>query len=220
MKMTMVFERLMLPVNLRSACDSEAPPASHVLIAHLAFDFRLRRERGDRVDHHDVNRARPHQHVGNFQCLLAGIGLRHQQIVDLDPQLLGVHRIERVLGIDKRRGAAMALRRGNDGQRQRGFSRRLRSEDLNHAAARNAAHAERDVEAKGTGGNRIHLVGGAGIAQAHHRALAKLLFGSGSGAASESSLAILFLPWGVLNSVWRYYFIFSAQRSSLYASEM
>src|SRR6476646_6599071 len=60
------------------------------LVAHLAFDFRLRRERGDRVDHHHVDRVRTHQHVGDLERLLAGVRLREQQVVDVDAELGGI----------------------------------------------------------------------------------------------------------------------------------
>jgi len=56
-----------------------------VLIAHLAFNFRLRRERGDRVDHHHVHCAGPHQHVGDFQRLFAGIGCETSKSLTLTP---------------------------------------------------------------------------------------------------------------------------------------
>ena len=49
------------------------------LVAHLAFDLGLRHERRDRVDDDDVDAARAHQHVGDFEPLLAGVGLRDQQ---------------------------------------------------------------------------------------------------------------------------------------------
>ena len=101
----------------------EARLQAHVLIAHFALDFRLRRERRDRIDHDHIDRAGAHQHVGDLQRLLAGIRLRDQQVVDLDAELLRIHRIERMLGIDERRRAAVALRRGDDGKRQCGLAR-------------------------------------------------------------------------------------------------
>src|ERR1700736_1120036 len=164
---------------------------AHVLVAHLAFNFRLRRERGDRVDHDHIYRTGPYQHAGNFQRLFAGIGLRDQQVVDFDPELFRVHRIERMFGIDERRRAAVTLRRSDDGQRQRGFTRRLRAEDFDDAAARNAAHAERDVQSQRARGDGVDLVGGAGIAQAHDRAFTKLFFYLAQ-RGRESFLAILF----------------------------
>ena len=61
---------------------------AHVRVAHLAFDLGLRRERRDRVDDDDVDGARAHQHVGDLERLLARVGLRDQQIVDVHAELL------------------------------------------------------------------------------------------------------------------------------------
>ena len=84
------------------------------LVAHLAFDFGLGHERRDRVDDDDVDAARAHQHVGDFEPLLARIGLRDQQVADVDAELAGVDRVERVLGVDVGRGAARLLHLRDD----------------------------------------------------------------------------------------------------------
>ena len=55
-------------------------------------------EGGDRVHDHDVHAGRSHQHLDDLERLLAVIGLRHQQVVELDAQLPRVLRVERVLG--------------------------------------------------------------------------------------------------------------------------
>jgi hypothetical protein len=51
-----------------------------------------------------------------------------------------------VLGVDERADAARLLRLGDHVQRERRLARRLRAEDLDDAAARHAADAERVVE--------------------------------------------------------------------------
>ncbi len=91
-------------------------------IAHLALDLGLGRERRDRVDDDDVDRARAHEHVGDLERLLAGVRLRDEQLVDVDAELLGIGRVERVLGVDEGRRAALLLRLGHDLQRQRGLA--------------------------------------------------------------------------------------------------
>src|SRR5688572_5338440 len=154
----------------------EARMQADVHVAHLALDLRLRRQRRDRVDHDDVDRAGAHQHVRDFQRLLAGIRLRHQQFRHVDAELRGVHRIERVLGIHERCSAADALRLGDDLQGERGFARGLRAVDLDDAAARQPADAERNVQPERAGGHRFDVVVVAGVAQAHDRALAELFF--------------------------------------------
>ena len=82
----------MVPVSLRSAWLMRRACRPDVRVAHLAFDLGLGRERGDRVDDDDVDRARAHQHVGDLERLLAGVGLRDQQLVDVDAELLRVLR--------------------------------------------------------------------------------------------------------------------------------
>jgi len=77
-----------------------------VAVPHLAFDLRLGHERGDRVDDDDVDGAGPDQHVRDLQRLLAGVRLGHKQRVGVAAELLGVVRVQRVLGVDEGRDAA------------------------------------------------------------------------------------------------------------------
>ena len=115
-------------------------------VAHLALDLGARRQRGDRVDDDQIDRAGAHERVGDLERLLAAVGLRDQQILEVDAEPPRVVGVERVLGVDERAHAAGALRLGDRVQRQRGLARRLRAVDLDDASARQAAAAERDVE--------------------------------------------------------------------------
>ena len=143
-------------------------------VAHLALDLGPRRERGHRVDDHDVEGAGAHEHVADLQRLLAGVGLGDQQLVDVDPDRLGVDRVHGVLGVDVGAHAAVALGLGDDVHRQRRLAGRLRAEDLGDPAARQAADAEGEVERERSGGDGLdgHR---ALLAHAHDRALAVLL---------------------------------------------
>ena len=87
-------------------------------VAHLALDLGPRHQRRDRIDHQYVDRVRSHQGVDDLERLLAGVGLRDDQLVDVDAKLLGVDRVERVLGIDEGGGTAALLRLGDHVQRQ------------------------------------------------------------------------------------------------------
>jgi hypothetical protein len=110
----------------------------------------------------------------DLQRLLAVVGLRHQQRVGVHPERPRVHGIERVLRVDERGGAARPLRLRDDRQGQRGLAARLGAVDLGDASARNAAHAERHVEAEAAraDGQDIEL----GFrAELHDGALAELL---------------------------------------------
>ena len=81
-------------------------------IAHFAFDFGLRRERSDRVDHDQVDRAGTHQRIDDLERLLAGVGLADEQVGKVHAELLRILHVERVLGIDETQvPAGVAFRR-------------------------------------------------------------------------------------------------------------
>ena len=143
-------------------------------VAHLAFDLGARRECRHRVDDHHIDRAGAHQHVDDLERLLAGVGLADQQLVDVDADGPGVHRIHGVLGVDVGADAAVALRLGHDVHGQRGLTRRLRAEDLDDAATRQAADAEGEVERQRPGLDGLDAHRGL-LAHPHDGALAELL---------------------------------------------
>ncbi|MNT18947.1 hypothetical protein D3C72_1541780 [compost metagenome] len=145
-------------------------------IAHFAFDFSLGHQRRHRVDDDQVNRTRAHQRVGDFQRLFARVRLRDQQIGQVHAQLVGVLHVQRMFRVDERAGAADFLHFGDDLQRQRGLARRFRAVDFNHAATRQAADAQRDVQTQRSRGNHLDVVRDLVVAVAHDRALAELLF--------------------------------------------
>ena len=176
MKMTSVFARLMLAVSLRSAWLMSRACKPGELIAHLAFDLGFGHERRDRIDDDDVDAAGAHQHVGDFETLLARIRLRDQEIADIDAELAGVDRVERVLGIDVGRGAARLLHLRHDLQRQRRLAGGFRPVDFDHPTARQPADAERDVEPERSRGDDLQVVLHLRLAHFHDRALAELLF--------------------------------------------
>ncbi len=126
----------------------------------------------DRIHHQHVDRIGANQRVDDLQRLLAGIRLRHDQLVDVDPELLGIDRVEGMLGVDERRRPAVLLRLGDRVKRQRRLARALRPVNLDHPAARKPADAECDVEAERTGRNRLDL-NLLAAAELHRRALAE-----------------------------------------------
>jgi hypothetical protein len=89
-------------------------------------------------------------------------------------------RVHRVLGVDERRDTALLLGLGDDVVDERRLTGRLGAEDLDHAAARDAADAEPDVERQAAGRD-----GGGGhvrvVAELHDRALAELALDLGQG---------------------------------------
>ncbi len=176
MKMTSVLARLMLRGELAQRLAHQPRLQPGQLVAHLAFDLGLGHERRDRIDDDDVDAARAHQHVGDFQRLLAGVRLRDQQVADVDAELARVDRIERVFGVDVGGDAARLLHLRDDLQAQRGLAGRFGAVDLDDAAARQSADAERDVEPERAGRHDLQVVLDLRVAHFHDRALAELLF--------------------------------------------
>ena len=126
-------------------------------ITHLALDFRARHQRRDRIDHQNVDGVGAHQRIDDFERLLTRIGLRHDQFVDVDAQLLGIARIKRMFGVDERGRAADLLRFGDGMQRQRRLARTFRAVNLDDPPLGQAANAKRDVEAERAGRDRFDL---------------------------------------------------------------
>ena len=92
--------------------------------------------------------------------------------VDAEHALDPVYAKKLGVNIDERRGAAALLRFGDHVERERGLARAFRTVDFDHAAARQAADAECDVEPERAGRDDLDLHGFLG-AQTHRRALAE-----------------------------------------------
>src|SRR3984957_11845850 len=149
---------------------------SHVAVAHFAIEFSFGDERGDGVDDQHINRSRAHQRFGDFECLLAVVRLRNQEVVHVNSELFRVSGIERVLGVDERGHTSHFLRLGNNLQRDGGFTRRFGAEDFDYTPAGKAADAQSCVEGNRSRGNYSNRDDGFLRSQPHDRALAKLLF--------------------------------------------
>jgi hypothetical protein len=54
-----------------------------VSVAHLALDLRLGDERGDRVDSNHVESTGADEELRDLEGLLAGVGLRDEELVDV-----------------------------------------------------------------------------------------------------------------------------------------
>ena len=159
--------------QLAQGLAHQAGLKARLAVAHLAVDFRTWRERCDRIDHEHVDRAGADQRIGDLQRLFAGVGLRDQQVFEIDAELLGIDRVERVFGVDEGADAAFLLGFGDDVQRQRGLARRFRSVNLDHATARQTADTERDIEPQRAGRDGLDLQRLLVFAEAHDRAFAE-----------------------------------------------
>src|ERR1041384_7211570 len=151
---------------------------AHLRLAHLARDLGLGGERRHGVDDDHVDRAGAHQHVGDLERLLAGVGLGDEQVFGLDAELGGVGDVERVLRVDEGGGAADLLHLGDDLEGQGRLARGLRTVDLDHPAARQAADAEGEVQAERARGHHVDIPDRR-VVHLHDRALAELLLDLG-----------------------------------------
>ena len=131
---------------------------SHLALAHLALDFGFWSQSGDTVDDNDVDGGRADELVGNFQRLLAVVGLADPQIACVHTHGLGIGAVEGVLSVDIGCNAAHLLRLGDGMQRQRSLARRLRAVDFDNASAGIATHTQRPVQTDGTRGDDVHIL--------------------------------------------------------------
>ena len=91
-------------------------------IAHLAFEFGLAGTSAATESTTSTSMAPERTSVSAISSACSPrIGLRDQQLVDVDAELTGVVRVERMLGVDEGGDAAGLLRLGDDMQRQRGL---------------------------------------------------------------------------------------------------
>ncbi len=145
-------------------------------VAHVAFEFGLWHKCRDGVHYNNVHAAGADQRFRDFQRLFAVIRLRHQQVVHVHSELPCVHRIERVLRINERCLSAELLRLGDHMQRHRRLAAGFRAVNLDHAPAREPAHAQRGVNRQASAGNHTDWHQNIPAAQAHDRALAVVFF--------------------------------------------
>ena len=164
-------------------------------IAHHAFNFVFGRKGGHRVDDDQIDGTRTHQRINDFESLFARIRLRKQQVGDLNAETRGVLDVERVLGIDEGAGAARLLHFCNYLERERRLARGFRPEDLNNAALRKSAHAEREVERQRPGRADFNVLRFEIVGHAHDGALAELLLDAGKRYGQRLFALIAFLTF-------------------------
>ena len=144
-------------------------------VAHVALDFGPRHKRSDRVDHDHVDRVAPDKRLADLQRLLRRVRLRHQEVVDVHPDLGREDRIQAMFRVDKARNPPVLLGTGHHVQRDRCLARGFRAENLGHAPARQATHADGELERQTPRRNRPNQIDKRIIAQTHQRPAPKLL---------------------------------------------
>src|SRR5699024_5417541 len=128
-----------------------------------------------------------------------GVGLRDEEVFEIDPETRGVLDIQGVLGIHKRTDTTDFLHFGNDLQGKRGFTGGFGAVDLDHPAAWQPANAQGDIQPQRARGDGLDAMAAALMfAITHDRPLAKLPFNLSKGetqplgASCAAAAAILF----------------------------
>src|SRR5699024_2640204 len=155
-------------------------------VTHVAFDFGLGYQSRYRVDDNEIHRTGTYQRVGDFKGLFAGVGLRDEEVFEIDPETRGVLDIQGVLGIHKRTDTTDFLHFGDDLQGKRGFTGGFGAVDLDHPAAWQPANAQGDIQPQRARGDGLDVMaGGLIVAITHDRTLAKLPFDLSNGGSQR-----------------------------------
>ena len=147
---------------------------THLRIAHLAFQFGAWHERSNRIDDDNVDCSASNQDFGNFQGLLAAVGLRDEEIFNVDAELARIIGVEGVLRVHEGRRSAKFLRFGDNVQRQSCLAAGFRSEDFDDTASWKSADAESRIQRKRPRRDRIQRGTAINAAEPHDGPFAEL----------------------------------------------
>ena len=149
-------------------------------IADLPFEFLAGDEGGDGVEDDDVDGIGAHQGLADLEGFLAGAGLGDEEVVDVDPEFLGVLGVEGVLDVDEGGQAAGLLGLGDGGEGEGRLAGGFRAVDFDDAAAGEAADAEGAVDEQVAGGDDIDI-DAVVVAHPHDGGLPEFLLDVGDG---------------------------------------
>ena len=110
-----------------------------------------------------------------FERVLARVGLRDQNLVDVNTEPGRITRVKGVLGVDESHDTTHGLGLGKNLKGQGGLTARLRPIDLDDTATGNAADAQGRIEGQGAGGDGFDLKMSPTIAKTHNGTLAESL---------------------------------------------
>ena len=138
----------------------EAGLAAHRHVAHLAVEFGLGDEGGDRIEDDHVDRVGANERLHDVERVFAGVGLGNEEIVELYADDFGVFRVKGMLDVDKGGETAGFLSFGNDAETEGGLAGGFRAVDFDDAALGETADAEGEVDGEGAGrqGFDLHLM--------------------------------------------------------------
>src|SRR5215218_1548409 len=175
------------PRELAQSLAHEPGLKSHMRVAHLSLDFSPGYEGRHRVYDHDVEGAGAHESIRYLQGLFAVIWLGKVEVLQVNPNSLGVGRVEGVLGVDEGGEASCFLRLGDDVQGEGRLAAGLGTEDLDDATPWDPSDAEGDVEGQGAGRNGGDALAFL-VAHAHDRTLPELPLYLGDGGVYSLAL--------------------------------
>src|SRR5215203_2712323 len=175
------------PRELAQSLAHEPCLKSHMRVSHLSLDFSPGYEGRHRVYDHDVEGTGAHESIRYLQGLFAVIWLGKVEVLQVNPDSLGVGRLEGVLGVDEGGEASCFLRLGDDVQGEGRLAARLGTEDLDDETPWDPANAEGDVEGQGAGRNGGDALAFL-VAHAHDRTLPELPLYLGDGGVYSLAL--------------------------------
>src|SRR3989338_10346383 len=109
-----------------------------MIITHHPLNFSPRRESGNRINNNNIDTARTHKSLSNFQRLFSIIWLRNKQVINIDPYFLCILHVKSMLSIDEGSTSSATLSFGNVMERKSCFTRRFRTKNLNDTAIGNS----------------------------------------------------------------------------------
>jgi hypothetical protein len=115
-------------------------------VSDLAFELGFCHERGDRIDHNDIESVGADERLANAQRLLPRARLGDEKIVQVHSEFARVLGVERMFDINERRQAAALLRLRNHCQSERRLPGRLWAENFNNSSTWKSAHAKRTID--------------------------------------------------------------------------
>ena len=129
------------PGELAQGLGHEPGLQPHVGVAHLPFQLRPGHQGCHAIYHHRVYRACAHQVLGYLQRLFRAVGLRYEELLQVDPAAPSVGRVKGMFCIYVGGSAPLLLSLGHYVESQRGLAGSLRPENLGDPASGNASNA-------------------------------------------------------------------------------
>ena len=91
-------------------------------IAHFAVNFRSRNKSGNRVNNYNINRPGTNKLFGYLKRLFTVVRLRNKKRININAEIYGINRVERMLCVNKSRDSAGFLAFGNTVKREGRFT--------------------------------------------------------------------------------------------------